>query len=257
MSRKAMTAVLIAFCAAALLRCEMLAGSSVGTGNPVEIKVSFTGASGPAALTGSVDVFAATQIPVPGFRTEPIASFPVNGATEVMVRAEALGAIPDSLWPKSSRQGDSLFTFNLVVSGAAQGAIIKGLIYRKKEGDFALKPEDVEKFSDREARGDVKAALVDLVGAEARVDPASLYPDRNYYLFIRGTRFSALADSGRFVFPSLPKGVHELAYLSLPKEKPGGTNDSAYVHALNLPLNTQSSDSLSVGGIIESVPLPK
>ena len=47
----------------ALARCEtQVAGTSVGTGNPTEIQVSFKNDSGSMAVTGTLNVYASTQI---------------------------------------------------------------------------------------------------------------------------------------------------------------------------------------------------
>ena len=70
------------------LRHETVAGSSVTTGNPTEIQVSFTGENGPVALTGRVDVYGATQVPIPGFNPDPLASFDVADKQDFRLASE-------------------------------------------------------------------------------------------------------------------------------------------------------------------------
>ena len=257
MSRRFLPVVLAGCSVALWWRCEMqTAGSSVGTGNPTEIKISFTGGSGPAALKGRVDIFAATQIPVPGYRPEPLASIPVDGAMELILRAEILAGIPDSLWPKSSASGDSLYRFNLVVAGDSQGVVLRGLDYRRRSGEFALTAPDLKAKQESGGRWLLDAAMAKLVDAGARIDPEILDPTKKHYLFLAGTNLFALADSGRFEFKSIPEGSYEMSFLSLPLQHSVGSRDSADVYGLISKLNTSRSDSIEVGDIIEVVPLP-
>src|SRR5688500_10651071 len=97
--RKAAPWAVLVGCALALVRCgnEEVAGSSVTTGNPTEIQVSFTGENGPVAIAGRVEIYAATQIPIPGFRPEPLARHDVNG-TAFILTASHFEGIADSLW---------------------------------------------------------------------------------------------------------------------------------------------------------------
>lgn len=257
--RKTFVPVILAgACSALFFRCDtMMAGTSAGTGNPTEIQLGFLDSTGPAPFTGWVDVFAATQIPVPGFRSQPLAHFQVDNAREFVLKGEDLASITDTLWPQSSRDGDSLVRFNVVATGEKTGVILRGFGYRVLSKDFSMAGVDSARKVNEERVG-VKAALMPLVEAHAKMDPRSLdFKDKNY-LFVYGTGISAKVDSGsgRFTFARVPKGHHEIAFISIPR-KPGIGNDSIAVYGSVSPLNTDKTDSISVAGILELVPYPR
>lgn len=138
--RKTGIAAMLLGCALVFARCDAgpLAGSSVTTGNPTEIQVSFTDENGPVALAGRVDVYGSTQVPVPGFDSEPLASVEVSGQKDVILKPGHFTAIPDTMWPEGSLEGDSLAHFNLVITGDGKGAILRDMTWRRKAGEFIL-----------------------------------------------------------------------------------------------------------------------
>lgn len=242
-----------------LCRCDMqTAGSSVGTGNPTEIRLGFTGGDGaPRALTGKVDVYAATQIPLAGFHPEPLASFAAEAATSVTINADALKSVPDSLWPAASREGDSVFRFNVVVTGDKVGAILQGLRYRVKDGEFS-RIDSVMKAGAAADVAEMSSQLAATADYSFFIDPKPFPLGKDTYVFISGTGFVAKSDSGTFLLKSLPGGKYDpsLIFLAQPGQGQTGQQDSVQLYGLSAPLNTTAVDSLAVGGPKGSVPLP-
>ena len=241
-----------------LWSCDtQVAGSSVGTGNPTEIKIGFTQDGAATAITGTMDVYASTQIPVPGFSPNPILSIPVTSAKDATVSAQALAAMADSLWPSTSIEGDTLYHFNLVVSGATQGTILKSFGLRKGKKDFVPRVEDAgaKKVGDGLEIG---AALTALVEVKAVIDSTALSPTRDDYLFLYGTGYTAKGISGQFKFVGLPKGDYETYLLSLPRKDGNASGeDTLYVYGLKSQVHTDSDNLLTVGTVTGSVPLPE
>ena len=252
--RKSAAWAILAGCGFALVRCEMqTAGSSVTTGNPTEIAVSFTGDGTPTSLTGRVEIYGATQIPVPGFRPEPLARFDVDGK-EFRLNPGHFEGIADSLWPIGSKDGDTLARFNLVVTGDNVGSIVRGMAIRLKALEFTLET-GLEKARESKV-AKVEAGVAPLVEYRAFINLESRPKDRLYFLFISGTNFSAKSDSGKFVFPSIPGGTHKLSYLSLPGESLTTAEDSATVYGLDHLANPSKVDTLEPGLIEFNVPMP-
>lgn len=243
-------------CALALLRCDtQVAGSSVTTGNPTEIQVSFTGDGQPTALTGRVELYGATQIPVPGFQPEPLATFEVEDAKDFTLKSSDLETIPDSLWPVGSVDGDSLARFNLVVSGAKEGTILRDLAYRFKAGEFAPPEADGKQVAEKRAR--ISAEINPMTGYQAFIDPASLDPERHTFLFLAGTGYVAESEDGLFAFPGLPEGNHSLSFITLPDEEIILIGeDTATVFATDRPIETGKVDTLAVTAVQFQVPMP-
>lgn len=238
-----------------LLQCETrLAGSSVGTGNPTEIEVAFADESGPISLSGRVEVYAATQIPVPGFSPEPLIRLEVSGEARAYLDAEAFLSLGDSLWPKSSVEGDSAWLFNVVVTGDGQGAVIRGLRFAEKRGGFVLRPEDVAPLEGKAAL--VEGALKPLVEIRGRMDAGLLNPQMESFLFVYGTGFCARSDSGRFVFPRMPSGEHEAFLISYGDTRVPHGSDVLEVHRLNASIHSGGETHLNPNGIQELVPIP-
>lgn len=245
-------------CALALLRCDtQVAGSSVTTGNPTEIQVSFTGDGQPTALTGRVELYGATQIPVPGFQPEPLASFEVEDTKDFTLKASDLEAIPDSLWPVGSVVGDSLVRFNLVAADGARGLLIKDFAWHPISGGFrhtGMKTGD-------EVGGKalkLSAELEAMTAHAITVHIESLTASHDNYLFIRGSGFVARGDSTAFLFPGLPEGRHQTNFLAIAKPGHGssGNQDSVSIYDVPVPIDTESRQAVDIGAKVETLPLP-
>lgn len=254
--RRASTWAILLGCGLALVRCggDRVAGSSVTTGNPTEIQVSFTGENGPVALAGRVEIYAATQVPVPGFRPAPLARREVDGKSFTLT-ASLFEGIADSLWPPGSLEGDSLARFNLAITGGSQGAILRNLAFRLKEGGFTLE----EGIGTEGAGGAVslKAGLTNLVEYKAFIDPGSLESARHNYLFLLGTGYAAKSDSGKFTFPAIPAGSHPLSFLTLPdRQFNTGKEDTAEVFGVDKPLVAGKVDTVKADQLEFKLPLP-
>jgi len=248
-------AVAVLAAALGLLQCETrLAGSSVGTGNPTEIEVAFADRAGPITLSGRVEVFAASQIPVPGFSTEPLIRMNVAGGARVTLNAEAFLALGDSLWPESSLEGDSVRSFNVVATGDSQGAVIAGLRFAKKTGGFLLRPEDGLPKDGEAAK--VIGAVRPLVEIRGRMDAGDLQPGTESFLFVYGTGFYAKGDAGRFVFPRMPSGEYETFLISYDKGNFPSGSESMDVFRLSGPIGPGDEALLGLSGIQERIPIP-
>jgi hypothetical protein len=231
-----------------------MAGTSVGTGNPTEIEVAFTGGSGSVAVSGSMDVYAATQIPVPGYAPAPLLRIPVANVRHAGLKASALAAVADTLWPASSVEA-GIRRFNVVVTGTDQGAILTGFAFRKDEGDFELRPEDSAAVRTGNVAA-VKGTLTALAPYEAAMDPKRISPNWDYYIFIYGTGYMGKANQGLFSIPGLPQGQYEAHVVLLPaKEHPTSGTDSAVVFNLTGPIEP-GQDSLALGSEQTTIPLP-
>jgi hypothetical protein len=255
--RKAAAWAILVGSAFALMHCEdRVAGSSVTTGNPTEIRVGFTDEGGaPAAIAGRVEVYGATQIPVPGFRPEPLARFDVDGKAELRLMPGDFEGIADSLWPVGSWEGDTLVRFNLVVIGADRGAIVRDLGYLPDSGQFILKDGSWKQGEGRDAV--ISAGLVDLVGYQAKIDPQRLDPNRFNYLFLIGTPYASKSNDGHFLFPALPDGSHRISFMTLPdKDRNASPEDTADVYAVDRPLVPGRVDTLSAFDLEFRLPMP-
>lgn len=254
--RKAAAWAILAGCGLALVRCEdRLAGSSVTTGNPTEIQVGFTGENGPVAISGRVDIYGATQVPIAGFHHEPLATYDVNGKEDFLLNASRFDGIADSLWPMGSKDGDSLVRFNLVVTGVKQGAILRNLVFLLNQGKFMLMDGSWKEGAG--GVGLVSVGITDLVEYNAVIDPKILSDKRLNYLFLKGTGYSAKSDSGHFRFPGVPMGTHPISFISLPdKGQILDPEDSAYVYGVDKPLVAGRVDTLSATEIDIRFPMP-
>lgn len=243
--------------ALALAGCDtQVAGSSVGTGNPTEIQLGFKQDGSAMAITGRVDVYAATQVPVPGYSPLPLTSVPVTDGKSATLTAAALAAIQDSLWPKTSIEGDSIYRFNLVVTGAAQGAILSGFGYRKGKGEFTVRSEDAGAVRSGDAVS-VAAALTALTDAHYVIDSTTISPNKQPFLFLYGTGFAAKGQSGKFTFQNLPKGEYLSYLVAIPaKEAIVSAEDSLIVYSTKGAATSGSDILLSVGSPQGMIPLP-
>lgn len=261
MKKPAKTSLVIAAAVTAALfcNCEMqTAGSSVGTGNPTEIQVAFTGTGGsPQGVTGSMDIYAATQVTVPGFQPEPLAHFDINGDKSHSLLGSDLKGVADSLWPKSSHEGDSILRFNVVVKGDSQGVIIQDLGFRRADATFSV-PDSLKNPSSKDGAVMVWGDLKEMVPFTISMDTAQFDPEQDYFLFLAGTGFHAENEGASFTFGAVPYGVHHASFLQLWKKNhgPASQSDSAYVYSIKSEFNTASPETISVGAISDSVPLP-
>ncbi|MEO7424398.1 MAG: hypothetical protein ABI036_04375 [Fibrobacteria bacterium] len=247
---------LVAVCA--FFGCDMqTAGTSVGTGNPTEIEVAFKNDSGSVSITGTMEVYAATQIPVPGFSPDPLIRVPVSGLSHATLQAEALAALPDSLWPATSVE-NGLYRFNVVVTGETEGSILKGFALRKDSGDFVLEPK-YENTARHPGSAPVRGGMEPLVSIACTIDTAMLVSYYDDYLFLYGTGFKVKADAGSFVFPSIPKGEYDAFLLSLPGRGQGGigVDDSLLVYGLSMGIAADKPNVLALTGVQATVPVPE
>ncbi len=125
-------------CAVALYAClqssaPVISSTSVTTGNPTGIRIIFRKDSLPISLNGKVEVFATTQIPVPGYSPDPLLKINLVEASDVEIEESSIQAIPDSLWPAKSIEGDSVRKFNVVISSDSLGSILEGFHFQKNK----------------------------------------------------------------------------------------------------------------------------
>ncbi len=249
----------LAAAAFALSACDgRIAGTSVGTGNPTEIQLGFRDSTGaPVPVTGSLQVYASTQIPVAGFSPEPLLSVDVAGASSASLKAEAFQALADSLWPKGSVE-NGVYGFNVVVAGQEQGAILKGFAFRKADSRLILPPEDNGAARNGD-RAEIIGTLGSLTDITCAIDPSTLSPNRDHYLFLYGTGYAAKDTSGTFVFHRVPRANHEAFLISLPrKDNPTGTTpDSLYIYNVNAGIAPGSVNPLQIMGVQSGVPFPE
>ncbi|HKP94595.1 MAG TPA: hypothetical protein VJ385_02450 [Fibrobacteria bacterium] len=240
------------------VRCEtQTAGTSVGTGNPTEIEVAFRNDSGSEPITGTMTVYASTQIPVPGFSPAPLISVPVAGMSHAVLKASAFAALADTLWPKGSVE-NGLYRFNVVVMGETKGAVLKGFSFRKTEKDFLLRAEDANAVR-QENTATLKGTLSPLVELKCGIDTATISPYKNHFLFMYGTGLVAKGTAGEFVFPSVPKGSYESFLLSIPMKGNASTTigDSLAIYSLSAALTSGTNNPLAVGDVQIRVPTPQ
>ena len=239
----------------ALARCEtQVAGTSVGTGNPTEIQVSFKNDSGSMAVTGPLSVYASTQIPVPGFSPGPMVSLPVTGTTHATLTVQALATLADSLWPKTSVE-NGLYKFNIVVTGENHGVILKGLSFKKKDGVFVLRDED-SKSPRTGTVAAVEGAMTPLVLYQGVFDSTTMSANWDYHLFLYGTGFTGKGDGGRFTIPKLPFGQYESHMVLIPsKSNPASGIGNVDVYKMT-SLIEPGKKALTIGAVQSQVPLP-
>jgi hypothetical protein len=242
-------------CLLALGACDdRMAGTSVGTGNPTEIEIAFKDDAGTAPITGSLSVYATTQIPVEGYAPEPLLKVDVAGASQATLKATAFAALADSLWPKGSKNDSERF-FNVVVTGEDQGAVLKGFAWRKADTSFGLRAED-EKVKAGATKATVKGLLAPLVAFQGTVNTANFSLVHDYHLFIYGTGYKAKIENGIFSMPKLPNQKYEGFLIILPqKDHLTFGMDSTSVFSLTSSLESGNSN-LAQGAAYEHVLLP-
>jgi hypothetical protein len=254
---KAWRAALGGLAGALFLSCcvDRVAGTSVGTGNPTEIEVAFKDESGgDLSITGDLSVYASTQIPVEGYAPQPLVKVPVSDADRATLKAGDFKDLADSLWPKGSRNGD-IFSFNVVVTGESQGAIVRGLTWRKDLDKFGLRDGD-PKIDEGVMKASIKGPLVPLVAFQGTVDTATFGILNDYHLFLYGTGYASRLSHGAFVFPKVPMEKLKAFLLVLPKKENLSSDiDSTPVFSLTGFLEAGISNPV-VGAFHEQVLLP-
>lgn len=239
----------------ALSHCDdQVAGTSVGTGNPTEIEIAFKDDAGNAPITGNLSVYASTQIPVEGYAPEPLLTVDVAGASQATLKASAFAALADSLWPKGSKNDSECF-FNVVVTGANSGAVLKGFAWRKADTSFGLRAAD-EKVNAGVTKASVMGLLAPLVAFQGTVDTTSFSLVHDYHIFIYGTGYKAKIEHGVFSLPKLPDQKYDGFLIMLPqKDHLSFGVDSTSVFSLTSTLDSGSSN-VAKGATIEKVLLP-
>ena len=242
--------------ALAMAGCEdRVAGTSVGTGNPTEIQLGFRDGTGSVALSGRVSVYAATQIPVEGYRPQPLLDYAVQGNTAVL-KASDFASLADTAWDKKSID-QGVYAFNVVVTGSDKGSVLTGFGFDKALGSFVLRPQDEDAAWNKAHTGvilsDSLRALVDMQGT---VDTNTISPVKDYHLFLYGTGFSSKLDSGNFVFYAVPEGKYDAFLISFPqKDHQASGGDTTDVFSTSAPLSPDAT-SLSRGELYDRVRLP-
>ncbi len=237
--------------------CEdQVAGTSVGTGNPTEIQVSFRDDSDMAvAVTGTLDVYASTQIPVSGYRPAPLISIPLASVNRASIKVAAFKALADSLWPKGS-QDNGKYLFNLVVKGDTRGAVLRGFSFRKSNSDFLLRVEDGKVSVDAGGAAAIKGAVHPMVAFGGTVDTTTFSEVLDYHIFLYGTGFTAKIEHGSFSLPKMPDGNYDAFLLPLPhKDQQTSGNDSTVVFSTTASLSAGSS-TVGRGAVHDRVRLP-
>jgi hypothetical protein len=245
--------------ALALSGCiDRLAGTSVGTGNPTEIQVAFRDSTGaPVAVTGSLQVYASTQIPVPGFAPNPLLTVDVAGASSASLKAEAFQGLADSLWPKGSIDSGA-YEFNVVVAGGTQGAVLRGFSFRKDGSAFDLRAQAAGDGVNGKV-AEIEGTLAPLVDIECALDTNELSMNWDNYLFLYGTGYAAKGVKGKFVLHGIPKKRHAVSFISVPgKDDPsGGGSDSLFVYGLNVDIVPDKINQAQLGDLQSSLPTPE
>jgi hypothetical protein len=236
-----------------------ISSTSISTGNPVGITFRFEKEAKPVALTGTLDIYASMQIPVPGYSPEPLLRMRLDNSDTARLAASALASIPDTLWPDDPDGKDSLLKFNVVLTGDSLGAILKGFRFDKRH-KVVIPPaaSDAEETFHAEVSG-----LVDYAGV-LELDSGYSTHRYDYYIFIFGTGYFAkmvgdksYGDTLPFTLSKLPAGQHDAFLLGLPNPAVVQTSypDSAAVFTLTPPLRTDT-DSLRTGLYFMQVRLP-
>lgn len=232
-----------------------LAGTSVGTGNPGKLTVSFTEDGAPSSFSGTVEVYASTQIPIPPYHPEPLAKFVVLDSSSLEIAFADIDSISDSLWPVRSRKGDSIFLFNLVVKGDSTGAVIQGLVLNRNMKAL----QRIESISMHGSNLEVLVPLAHMDTLVTYVPLKTLDSVSHSYMFLYGSGYFAKSDSGRFQFPPMPRQSYELSIIVLPDSARHimGGQDSTTTGRFLPPVYPGTIDTLAYKGEIETVRLPK
>lgn len=257
-------------CALALAACqtspdEKTSSTSISTGNPVGLTFHIEKDSKPVSFTGTLEIYETDQIPVDGYRPNPLLQMHLESVDSVRLDTSAIMGIPHALWWDSLAEDsadafDTQLEFNVVFKGDSLGAILKGFRFDSNSRRFI--PSIGINGADSE--GNVHAGLSRLVDYIGRLPPDLLNAHMDYYLFIYGTGYGAKGigdarngESLLFTIPKLPVGQHDAFLIPFPWESwhTDPAPDSTVVFALESPLRTDS-DSLQRGVFDRFVELP-
>lgn len=225
-------------------------------GNPPGIRIMFRSDSFPIPFQGRAEIYAANQIPVPGFSSRPLAVIPVPSGGQVFLDSADLSGLAEADWPEGSITADSTHRLNIVLLGDSIGSILHDLAINKTMNRFGS-------FSDGKPRLDssvhrIEAIMSPLEEMRCYMDTEAIASSLlTTFLFVQGTGFVARGIQGEFVFPSLPEGAYNLAAISLfTKDRPSSQQDSVYLFSLDREALTGRKDSLSIASILGAVPMP-
>jgi hypothetical protein len=239
-----------------------VASTSVTTGNPVGMTFVLTKDSIPISITGRIEVYAATQIPVPGFSPSPLYSAPISNAKEIRLDAVELKSVPDSLWAKTSIEADSIYRFNVVLTGDSIISVLKEFRLNKSRGYFI--PREVDQANAVISnRLKIHAPAVSLIPYRGVISNERISMVWDYYMFIYGTGFftKGIGESQEdgvtvFTFEKVPKGVNDCFLILLPgPNHPASGIDSTSIFSLAKPFNTEI-DTLILGPEQQIIELP-
>jgi hypothetical protein len=231
-----------------------ITSTSVSVGNPSGILVKFRDQGFPTNLSCQARIYAATQVPIHGFQSEPLAAFPLSAVGEFLLGFREMESIPDSLWSVGSIEGDSIVKFNIVLDGTESGAVVQGLIYHKRNRAFSMNGEISAPTMNSLLT--VNAAIVPMASTHVGLPEDTLASDQDHYLFIPGTGYYSAGHGSEFNL-ILPQGVYNAALLSLPKSASIPLDrDSLPIIGLKAQLKPNSFNYTSRAGVIGWIPIP-
>lgn len=225
------------------------------TQNLTKAQFLFQAGGEPKPFTGSLELYASTQIPVPGFRPEPLASFPIASVDEFALDSTAFTGIPDSLWPARSVFGDSLVKFNVLMAGKDSGSLLTGFLFNRQNKTFARSVNEIVQTNDKTLTSYVDLRHYDTLSIH--IDPETLSPASINYFFVYGSPIIGKADTAGNFQLNAPQGTYSLSWL--PIEGPNGigsTQDSAWIYKLRYEATTGIPMENAISSIIGVVALP-
>lgn len=258
---------------------EKISSTSISTGNPVGLTIHIEKDSKPIAFTGTLEIYEANQIPVVGYRPDPLLRMQLENVDSVHLDTSTITTIPASLWLDTLYQDsiwsdsawadslgrdtadahDTLLEFNVVLRGDSLGTILKGYGFDTRSRRF-VSASGTGKVDNM---GSVHAGLSRLVDYIGRLPPDRISIYRDYYLFILGTGYTAKAvgDAGKgdsllVTLPGLPEGQHDGFLISFPRTDHQGSGIMITdIFSLESPLSTDA-DALQMGSLYRIVELP-
>jgi hypothetical protein len=232
-------------------------GTSTTSGNPTKIDLGFVDSTGPTNVTGTIGIYAKTQIPMPEFEPEPLLKFEIKGKRSFILNSSDLSLIADSLWPASSRIGDSIYQFNILVTNDSLGTIMEGFSYNANRSRFNIS-DSVDHKEKSDSITSVSAHLATLVDIPFLMREDFLEPEKEDYAFIPGTKYFVHLENTHPILRKVPRERHTAAFILLWQKNhgPSGSTDSTIVYRSNSQLDPENLDSLFVAEGIYSVKTP-
>jgi hypothetical protein len=256
-NRSRIKIALILFGLFALFAClsntsKEVTSTSVTTGNPTGIHIQFEPDSPFVTKSGRVEIFAVTQLPVPSYQPLPLAIIPFEKSKEVWVDSSIFKSIPDSIWPASSIEGDSVFKFNIIVAAENSGAIFYDFGFNRRTNKFTA---SIDHFPLKGGAISISESLKPYFDLYCHIDPQTLSPTKHHFLFIKGTGFITKGSAGNFTFKSLPMGTYRPTHIPIPDDKNGtvSVHDYLFIYDLLSPVSTGESNEVTIRGVIDSV----